>query len=151
MRLVRTTVGRGRSWVVLALTLIVSGLLLAFGGSPTPSTSTGSDLPVDSESAQVRALRASLPSSKVEPAIVVFTRAEGPLTSADLAAVDRVRTAVADEAVGQVRPAQVAPDRAAALVAVPFRRRCPTTRSDPSSSRCAPGSVPSSRWDCGRT
>jgi RND superfamily putative drug exporter len=124
--------------VVVALALVVSGAAFAFAGEPAPVSTTAASLPPSAEAARAAVLRASLPSSGVAPAVVVFTKADGTLSEADLRAVEQSRdrgtdavtawapsttpdTGAGAGAGGGPIPPQVSQDRSTALAVVPLR------------------------------
>ncbi|MCF0094522.1 efflux RND transporter permease subunit [Micromonospora sp. MH99] len=119
-----TRVARGRlaAWLTVAAALVVGAVVFGIPrpDNPAPVSSTG--LSVQWESTQVQRLQDQLPSSDVQPAIVVVSRSDGgALSEADRATLaarsgDLGRFAVG----GQVSPAQVSPDGTVALVAVPL-------------------------------
>jgi RND superfamily putative drug exporter len=122
------TVATPRSkWVVVVLTLLVSGAAFAFAGDPAPVSTTAASLPASAEAARAAALRETLPTSGVSPAIVVYTRNSGSLGEAEVRAVqqsrDRAVTAVGPWAPGASAPIppQLSEDRSTALVVVPLR------------------------------
>ena len=117
-------VARGR----LAAALTVAGAIVlgaaVFGlpkpDNPEPVSTTG--LGVQWQSTQVERLQDQLPSTDVQPAIVVVSKdGGGALGQADLGAVNALAPELGRFAVGgQVPPAQVSPDGTVALVAVPM-------------------------------
>ncbi|MEV1146388.1 efflux RND transporter permease subunit, partial [Micromonospora sp. NPDC049799] len=119
-----THVARGRlaAWLTVVAAIIFGAVVfgLPTPDNPAPVSSTG--LSVEWQSTQVERLQDQLPSSDVQPAIVVVSRADGaPLSPSDREAVtaqsgDLGRLAVG----GQVAPPQVSPDGTVALVAVPL-------------------------------
>ncbi|NYH42282.1 RND superfamily putative drug exporter [Micromonospora jinlongensis] len=119
-----TRVARGRlaAWLTVAAAIVVAAAV--FGtpqpDNPAPVSSTG--LSVQWQSTQVQRLQEQLPSSDVQPAIVVVSRGDrGALSDADRALVDARAGDLRRFAVGgQVSPAQVSPDGTVALIAVPI-------------------------------
>ena len=83
--------------VVLVLTVLASGLLLALGpSSAQTSDSTGTALPDGAQSAEVAERLAELPSGDAAPALVVFSRDDAaPLTPQERATVDERAAALA--------------------------------------------------------
>jgi RND superfamily putative drug exporter len=77
------------SCVVLVLSVVLAGLVLAFGPSGAQtSESTGTALPDGAQSAEAAARLADSDAADAVPALVVISREDGePLTRADLAAV----------------------------------------------------------------
>lgn len=117
------TVRRGVSWLILVLALLVSAVLLTFGGTQS-STATGATaaLPIGSQSTTVVELQERLPASQTLPALVVFSSTDGfALTQADIAAVTNRADALRPLALGgQVPPPAVSTDGTVALVSVPL-------------------------------
>lgn len=117
-------VARGRlaAWLTVAAAVVLGAAVfgLPTPTNPEPVSSTG--LGTSWQSTQVERLQEGLPSTDVQPAIVVVTRAAGgALAPADLDAVRAASPAIAPFAVGgQVAPPQVSPDGTVALVAVPM-------------------------------
>ncbi|ETK34787.1 MMPL family transporter [Microbispora sp. ATCC PTA-5024] len=112
--------GRRGKWAVLALAIVVSGLALAFGGATRVNTDPAAALPRGAESSEAIRLQQRLPSGRVTPALVVYSR-DGGLTAQD-------RQAVADDAGrmaslaagGRVVPPVFAPRGDVALLTVPL-------------------------------
>lgn len=114
-------VGRRRGRLVVALAVVFSVLAIAFGGTATMENDTIATLPKGVESTEVAELEARLPSSKVAPAIVVFSREDGRLSAADRAAATDASREVARFAVGEkVAPPVLSDSGRAVLVAVPL-------------------------------
>ncbi|MEV4387779.1 efflux RND transporter permease subunit, partial [Micromonospora sp. NPDC049580] len=119
-----TTVARGRlaAWLTVAAALVVGAAVFGIPRPDNPAPVSATGLSVQWESTQVQRLQDQLPSSDVQPAIVVVSRGDGAaLNEADRAALaarsgDLGRFAVG----GRVSPAQVSPDGTVALVAVPL-------------------------------
>ncbi|WP_422734943.1 MMPL family transporter [Micromonospora sp. WMMD558] len=119
-----THVARGRlaAWLTVVAAIVLGAAVFGLPkpDNPAPVSSTG--LSVEWQSTQVERLQEQLPSSDVQPALVVASRADGgPLTAADREALaaqagDLSRFAVG----GQVAPPQFSPDGTVALVAVPL-------------------------------
>ena len=135
-------VGPRSKWVVVALALVASGAAFSFAGEPAPVSTTAASLPATAEAARASALRDSLPSSGVSPAIVVYSRTDGTLSRADVQAVqgsgDRGVAAVTrwapsaaaapgagPGAEGGAIPPRVSEDGSTALVVVPLRADLP--------------------------
>lgn len=125
-RLYAVLAGRRSAWAVLVLAVLASGLLLGLRGTaPSDNDPTG-DLPSSAESTRVAELQRQLPSGQTNPALVVYSRDGAPLTPADEAAIGADAAALAPLARGeQVPPPVVAPDRRAALLAVPLPATTP--------------------------
>ncbi|SDP63940.1 putative drug exporter of the RND superfamily [Pedococcus dokdonensis] len=79
-------VGPRVKWLVVVVAVLVSAAAFAFAGAGQVAPGQNS-LPDSAESAEVAALQATLPASGVAPAILVVSRADGPLTEADQRAV----------------------------------------------------------------
>ncbi|CAA9266934.1 MAG: transporter, MMPL family [uncultured Corynebacteriales bacterium] len=113
---------RRSAWIVLALAVlsVVGVFLLPTPEPAAPESSTG--LPSSYQSVRVEQLRAGLPGSDVQPAVVVYSRTDGgPLSAAELATLRDRGPALARLAEGgQVPPPEVGPDRTVAIVAVPL-------------------------------
>jgi putative drug exporter of the RND superfamily len=97
-----------RAWLTLLAALFIGGGVLAIGGELETSNDPTASLPSSAESTRVAQLERQLPSGRTNPALIVFARAAGPLTEADLS---RIRT---------FGEPITAPDRQAALVSVPL-------------------------------
>ncbi|WP_327034719.1 MMPL family transporter [Micromonospora ureilytica] len=119
-----TRVARGRlaAWLTVAAAIVVGAAVFGTPQPDNPAPVSATGLSVRWQSTQVQRLQDQLPSRDVQPAIVVISRGDGgALSEADRATVgaraqDLRRFAVG----GQVSPAQVSPDGAVALVAVPL-------------------------------
>ncbi|MGC4811755.1 MMPL family transporter [Micromonospora sp. DT228] len=118
-----TRVARGRlaAWLTVAAAIVVGAVVFGTPQPDNPAPVSATGLSVRWQSTQVERLQEQLPSSEVQPAIVVVSRGDGgALSEADRAAVtaragDLGRFAVG----GRVSPPQLSPDGAVALVAVP--------------------------------
>ncbi|MFF4875687.1 MMPL family transporter [Micromonospora sp. NPDC000668] len=119
-----TRVARGRlaAWLTVAAAIVVGAAVFGLPQPNNPAPVSASGLSVQWQSTQVERLQDELPSSEVQPAIVVVSRGDGgALSEADRGAVaarsgDLGRFAVS----GQVSPPQLSPDGTVALVAVPL-------------------------------
>ncbi|WP_146765236.1 MMPL family transporter, partial [Micromonospora saelicesensis] len=119
-----TRVARGRlaAWLTVAAAIVVGAAVFGTPQPDNPAPVSATGLSVQWQSTQVQRLQDQLPSRDVQPAIVVISRGDGgALSETDRASVgaradDLRRFAVG----GQVSPAQVSPDGAVALVAVPL-------------------------------
>ncbi|MER7589950.1 efflux RND transporter permease subunit [Micromonospora sp. NPDC127501] len=119
-----TRVARGRlaAWLTVAAAIVVGAAVFGTPQPDNPAPVSATGLSVQWQSTQVQRLQDQLPSRDVQPAIVVISRGDGgALSETDRATVgaradDLRRFAVG----GQVSPAQVSPDGAVALVAVPL-------------------------------
>ncbi|MEW1587527.1 efflux RND transporter permease subunit [Micromonospora vinacea] len=119
-----TRVARGRlaAWLTVAAAIVVGAAVFGTPQPDNPAPVSATGLSVQWQSTQVQRLQDQLPSSDVQPAIVVVSRSDGgALSEADRATVgaraDDLRRFAAG---GQVSPAQFSPDGAVALVAVPL-------------------------------
>jgi putative drug exporter of the RND superfamily len=100
--------GRIGAWLVLAVALVLGGAVIAGAGDTRTSNDPTAALPATAQSTRVAELQRQLPSGRTSTALVVYSRGGAPLTGADLTAIGRI---------GEPVPA---PDRRAALVAVPL-------------------------------
>ncbi|GAA0806550.1 MMPL family transporter [Spirilliplanes yamanashiensis] len=117
--LARWVSGRISAWIVLAVAVVTSVLVVGIGGSADTVQDEAGGLPRTADSAQVAELRKQLPSGRENPALVVYRR-DGGLTPADRAAIDADRTAFAATAAGEVSPVIPSEDGTTALVTVPL-------------------------------
>ncbi|MFE9190816.1 MMPL family transporter [Micromonospora sp. NPDC007208] len=119
-----TRVARGRlaAWLTVAAATVVGAAVFATPQPDNPAPVSATGLSAQWQSTQVQRLQDQLPSSEVQPAIVVVSRGDGgTLSEADRATVGARAEGLRRFAVGgQVSPAQVSPDGAVALVAVPL-------------------------------
>ncbi|MGC5290837.1 MMPL family transporter [Micromonospora sp. DT231] len=117
----RVAGGRLAAWLTVAAAIVVGAVVFGTPQPDNPAPVSATGLSVRWQSTQVERLQEQLPSSEVQPAIVVVSRGDGgALSEADRAAVaaragDLGRFAVS----GRVSPPQLSPDGAVALVAVP--------------------------------
>ncbi|MGW3783861.1 MMPL family transporter [Micromonospora chokoriensis] len=118
-----TRVARGRlaAWLTVAAAIVVAAIVFGTPQPDNPAPVSATGLSTEWQSTQVQRLQDQLPSSDVQPAIVVVSRDDGgALSEADRAGVDaRAGDLRRFAAGGQVSPAQVSPDGTVALVAVP--------------------------------
>ncbi|MDG4805193.1 efflux RND transporter permease subunit [Micromonospora sp. WMMD1120] len=118
----RVALGRLAAWLTVAAAIVVGAAVFGTPQPDNPEPVSATGLSVQWQSTQVQRLQDQLPNSEVQPAIVVVSRGDGgALSDADRAAIgartgDLGRFAVG----GRVSPAQVSPDGAVALVAVPL-------------------------------
>ncbi|MEU8112033.1 efflux RND transporter permease subunit [Micromonospora sp. NPDC048947] len=119
-----TRVARGRlaAWLTVAAAIVVGAAVFGTPQPDNPAPVSATGLSVQWQSTQVQRLQDQLPSSDVQPAIVVISRGDGgALSETDRATVGARAEGLRRFAVGgQVSPAQVSPDGAVALVAVPL-------------------------------
>ncbi|HEU4347426.1 MAG TPA: MMPL family transporter [Actinoplanes sp.] len=119
-----TRVARGRlaAWLTVAAAIIIAAAVFGLPrpDNPAPVSSTG--LSADWQSTVAERLQRQLPSTDVEPAIIVVSRADGTaLSDADRAAVTDRSAGLGRFAVGgRAAPPQVSPDGKVALVVVPI-------------------------------
>ncbi|MGC4864400.1 MMPL family transporter [Micromonospora sp. DT53] len=119
-----TRVARGRlaAWLTVAAAIVVGAAVFGTPQPDNPAPVSATGLSVRWQSTQVQRLQDQLPSRDVQPAVVVVSRGDGgALSDADRATVGARANDLRRFAVGgQVSPAQVSPDGAVALVAVPL-------------------------------
>ncbi|MGW4154965.1 MMPL family transporter [Micromonospora chersina] len=119
-----TRVARGRlaAWLTVVAALVVGAVVFGLPRPDNPAPVSATGLSVQWQSTQVERLQDQLPSSDVQPAVVVVSRADrAPLAEPDRAALDGVSAALGRLAAGgRVSPAQFSPDGTVALVAVPL-------------------------------
>ncbi|MFI5925371.1 MMPL family transporter [Micromonospora sp. NPDC051543] len=118
----RVARGRLAAWLTVAAALVVAAVVFGVPRPDNPAPVSATGLDATWQSTQVQRLQDQLPTSDVQPAIVVVSReGGGALSDADRAALaarsgDLGRFAVG----GRVSPPQVSPDGTVALVAVPL-------------------------------
>ncbi|MEW2429496.1 efflux RND transporter permease subunit [Micromonospora sp. NPDC047644] len=119
-----TRVARGRlaAWLTVAAAIVVGAAVFGTPQPDNPAPVSATGLSAQWQSTQVQRLQDQLPSSDVQPAIVVISRGDGgALGETDRATIGARADGLRRFAVGgQVSPAQVSPDGAVALVAVPL-------------------------------
>ncbi|SCL71355.1 MMPL family transporter [Micromonospora chersina] len=119
-----TRVARGRlaAWLTVVAALVVGAVVFGLPRPDNPAPVSATGLSVEWQSTQVERLQDQLPSSDVQPAVVVVSRADrAPLAEPDRAALDGVSATLGRLAAGgRVSPAQFSPDGTVALVAVPL-------------------------------
>jgi RND superfamily putative drug exporter len=122
-------VGRLASWLVVVVTVLFSGVVLASGVEAESRDNATANLPDSAESAQVSRLQAELSTAEYSTAIVVFDRGGAELTAADRAAIEQragVLAGLSDEPDADARVEPVfAQDGAAAFVPVPVSADTP--------------------------
>jgi putative drug exporter of the RND superfamily len=117
---IRSITSKAGAIAVLLGTVALSALVI-FTSPAQPQAQPTDGLPAGKQSTRVTELADRFPSGRTDTAIVVFERANGPLTPADQAVIGRVRTTLAPQAVDrQVTPPIVSKDQQAALLAVPL-------------------------------
>src|SRR3569833_3809378 len=112
-RLAALISGRRSAWVELLLTVALGGAVIVLGGSPRVSDDPAAGLSASAESSRAARLQRELPSARVTAAVIVYARAEAPLSRADLAAITRTRAGTP----------RVSKDGRAATGVVPLPRR----------------------------
>ncbi len=118
--------GRRSVWVVLALAVASSGLLIALSPSLAVNDDPTAGLPASAQSTTVSKLQKQLPSGQLNPALVVYSRPGGTQSGTALSETDLTAIAAQGERLGplaldgRISPPQVSPDRTAALVAIPL-------------------------------
>ncbi|MER7891108.1 MMPL family transporter [Micromonospora sp. NPDC094482] len=112
--------GRRSAWLVLLVAVALSGALVALAGPARTSDDPTGALPASAESVQVAALQRQLPGGQLNPALVVYSRDGSALGPQDEAAIAADAAAFGAIASGPVSPPVFAPDRRAALLAVPL-------------------------------
>jgi RND superfamily putative drug exporter len=120
-RFLEWVLGRVTKWLVLAAGLALSAAALLLVGTATTATSPVAGLPASADSTKVVELQQQLPSSNVEPLIVVATATSGTLSTPDREAVAALAKRLAPLAVGgQASPAKISDDRSAAFFVLPL-------------------------------
>ncbi|MFJ6196470.1 MMPL family transporter [Micromonospora sp. NPDC092111] len=119
-----TRVARSRlaAWLTVVAAIVVGAVVFGLPRPDNPAPVSATGLSVRWQSTQVERLQDQLPSSDVQPAVVVVSRDDGgALTEADRAAVTARSGALGELAVGgRTGPPQVSPDGAVALLVVPL-------------------------------
>lgn len=116
-------VGRRGAWLtLLAAAFLAIGAFLVPVPAAEPFQGAAAGLPESYSSVRAERLAAQLPSAKVQPALVVVSRADAAaLSAADRTALDALLPKLRALAVGgQVPPVQPSEDGTVALVAVPL-------------------------------
>ncbi|MEP6799705.1 MAG: MMPL family transporter [Lapillicoccus sp.] len=115
------TTGRWGARLVVLGFLAVVGAVFALGATATSADPGASNLPSSVESVRAAELQRRLPTSQVNPALVVVARAESALTPADRAAVGALTTTLTAYAMpGQQVATIPSADGRAVLVSVPL-------------------------------
>jgi len=107
---------------LIVIVLAIAFATLAFATSPAQPTATPTDgLPAGKQSTRVTELADRFPSTRASAAVIVYERADGPLTKGDRAAIDTARRDLGPKALGgQVPAAATSTDGHAALLSVPL-------------------------------
>ena len=116
--------GRRTAWIVLVGTIVAVGLLFSLLPKSTSNQFPSTGLPTSSQAAQVDAALAKFPSAQQTAAILVWSRGDATLSTAD-------RTAIAERATAlgtlSTAPRATAPqfsgDSTAALSVVPLDKK----------------------------
>ena len=116
-RLAHLTTSRATAWVVLAITVVLTGAVMVVGSSLGSTSSAPDPLPADAESARVAELQQSFPGGDVLPAVAVVER-PGGLSADDRAWVAEVSQRLAEITGHQVSPPIPATDGEALIVAI---------------------------------
>jgi RND superfamily putative drug exporter len=117
----RLVTGRLTAWLVIVLGLAGAAALIALAPEARNTDDATAGLPDSVQSTIAAERQQQLPSGELNPALVVYSRPGGTLTSADLEAITAQGPELAEIALGgRVSPPQPAPDGAAAIVAVPL-------------------------------
>jgi RND superfamily putative drug exporter len=121
-RLARWPIGRHGRWIAVVLWLAIAVVATPLAGrlGAAQTNDAAAFLPPGAESTRVLVAQRQLPSGDAIPAIVVFTRANGPLTAADDRAIATTADRIARFAAGPVSPVVSAPDGTAALLIIPL-------------------------------
>ncbi|MEW9527482.1 MMPL family transporter [Microbispora sp. NPDC049125] len=120
--------GSAGKWIVVAVATLLSGLALAFGGASKVNADPAASLPRGAESATVARLQQRLPSGRLAPALIVYSRA-GALTGEDREAITGDAERLASLAVGRTVPPPVfSPKEDVALLTVPLPGSLPLSR-----------------------
>lgn len=117
--------GRRSAWLTLLVAALASGAVIGLGGEAHTDDDPTSALPSTVESVRVAELARQLPGGAQNPALVVYARGGQPLTPADEQAIAADAAAAAEIANGPAAPPVYAPDRTAALLAVPLAADLP--------------------------
>ncbi|ONH29046.1 hypothetical protein BL253_17820 [Pseudofrankia asymbiotica] len=123
-RLVGLMTGRATRWVIvllwLALALVATPLASRLGDAQT--NDAAAFLPPNAESTKVLTAQRNLPGGDAIPAVVVFARADGPLTTRDQAAIQATAAKLAPFGTTQLPPPVPSPDGRASLLIVPMEQ-----------------------------
>lgn len=114
---------RTTAWLAVVAAIVLGAVVFGLPKPENPAAASSTGLSASSwQSAQVQKLSAQLPTSDVQPAVVVVSRSDaGKLSQDDVQKVTAATGGVTRFAVGgQVVPPQVSPDGTVALVLVPL-------------------------------
>ncbi|MGI8458525.1 MAG: MMPL family transporter [Propionibacteriaceae bacterium] len=113
--------GRLTAWFVVVVALAGAGALIGLGPDLQTNDDPAATLPESAQSTAVAKLQQQLPSGELNPALVVYSRPGGTLSSSDLSAIRDQGNALGRLALGgRVSPPQASEDAKAALVVVPL-------------------------------
>ena len=113
--------GRRTAWIVLVGTVVAVGLLFSFLPKNTGDVFPSTGLPANSQAAQVDAALAKFPSAEQTAAILVWSRGDSPLTTADRTAITERTTALGELSTAPRATApQFSADGTAAISVVPL-------------------------------
>jgi RND superfamily putative drug exporter len=121
--MVRILTGRLTAWLVLAVALLAAGAVIGGAGETRTTDDPTATLPAAAESTKVAALQRQLPSGQSNPALIVYSRAGQPLTTADLAKIEADARVLRSPA-----PPIFSAGRDAALVSVPLAADLPSDK-----------------------
>ncbi|HSU35885.1 MAG TPA: MMPL family transporter [Propionibacteriaceae bacterium] len=117
----RLVTGRLTSWLLIVVALAGAGLLIGFAPDVKYTDDPTAGLPDSAQSTEVARRQAQLPSGELNPALIVYSRPGGTLSSSDLEVIAAQTSDLAGIAFGgEVSPPRTAPDRSAAIVVVPL-------------------------------
>ena len=113
--------GRRTAWIVLVGTIVAVGLLFSLLPKNTGDAFPSTGLPANSQAAQVDAALAKFPSAEQTAAILVWSRGDSPLTTADRTAITERTTALGELSTAPRATApQFSTDGTAAISVVPL-------------------------------
>ncbi|MER7559852.1 MMPL family transporter [Nocardioides sp. NPDC126508] len=116
-RLAHLTTSKATAWVVLAITVVLTGAVMVLGSSLGSTSSAPDPLPADAESARVAQLQQRFPGGDVLPAVAVVER-PGGLSADDRAWVAEASQRWAEITGNEVSPPIPASDGKALIVAI---------------------------------
>ena len=118
-RVARWLTSRRGAWIVLAIALAISAIVLG-PLRATEAPPRGDSVPAAAESAVAAQVGQSFPGSDVAPVLVVLDRGGEALRPADLQAAEALGPALAEATGHEVSPVIPAQDGAAAMLSVPI-------------------------------
>ena len=119
--LARLVTGRLTAWLLIVVALAGAGLLIGFGPDVKNTDDPTAGLPDSAQSTEAARRQAELPSGELNPAVIVYSRPGGTLSSTDLEVIAAQTADLAGIAFGgRVSPPQPSPDQSAAIVVVPL-------------------------------